>query len=681
MLEKLALQKKFITKAQCSQALEACRGADNLDLALKNYFEKENILTDKQMKALLATYSALKIIQKSQVFGNSAVDLGFASKEQFLQEMARQKKKIAENRQPEFIGKIWVQDQTLTQEQYQEIIQPLRKVQPAQGPARASKPLADPGAEQPGAEQIDYSLTRELACGVMLEVDVSGMTAFIRKTGKFKDTVTAAEIMEQLEDNGIVYGLVEPFEVEKFIASSEFRTRPFRIAKGTDPVPGKNARIEYFFDTDPLKAVGIDEDGNMDFKDRGPIPWVKKGCLLAKKFPMTEASEGRNVFDQVIPGPAVADRPLKSGTGVVCASGGLEAYAQISGTPSLDQSGKIQIRGTFTVPTDVSFETGNINYNGDIVIKGTLKAGFKAMGHVIHVGTVDGGKIHATGDVTVSNGMISGNVYARGNVSIGFVQNATIYCLGNLFVDKEILDSRIITSGAVMIKTGEIISSDITCNKGLFAQHLGTEKSVPNIVTFGVDTFTDRELKSISNQIEHIMERQEKIHEELDSLSKEIFRRTANTLRLVHEIDHARQENFLLSKSPGASSARGLKSQIQVNKRLLVRLDKELNQMLDRIEEKKSQREKFKVEAAQLENTLEKLRSEQGNFTQWKQHNPGVAQAVVSGRVIPGTMINGPDVSMEILEIRNNVKIFQTRVTTGGDTASGIDIVDNTNRK
>lgn len=676
MLEKLALQKKFITNAQCSQALESCRGADNLDLALKNYFEKENILTDKQMKALLATYAALKNIQKSQVFGNCAVDLGFASKELFLQEMTRQKNKIVENRHPEFIGKIWIQDQTLDREQYQEIIQQLQKVQPHQETGRTSKPLADPEPEQ-----TDHSLVRELDCGVMLEIDAPGMTAFIRKTDKFKDTVTAAKITEQLKDKGIVYGLVEPFEVENFIDSSGFRTNPFRVARGTDPVLGKNARIEYFFETDYLKAGGINEDGNIDFKDRGPIPWVKKGRLLAKKFPMTEASEGRNIFDQIISVPAVTDMALKCGTGVVCSPDGLEVYAEISGTPTLDRSGKIQVSCIVTAPNDVNFETGNIDYNGDIVIKGTLKAGFKAMGHMVHVGTVDGGEIQSTGDVTVFNGMIGGNVYARGNVSIRFVQNSTICCLGNLFVDKEILDSRIVTSGAVIIKNGEIISSDVTCNKGLFVQHLGTEKSVPNTVTFGVDIFTDRELKRIQDRIEHSMGRQEEIHEELDSLSKEIFRDTTNTLGLVHKIDHARQENFLLSKSPGDPFARGLKSQIQVNNRLLVRLDRELNQMLDRIEEKKSQREKFKAEVIQLENTLENLRSEQGNFTQWQQCNPGVAQAVVSGRVTPGTMINGPDASMEILEIRNNVKIFQTRFTIDGDTALGIDIVDNTDRK
>ncbi|WP_157237834.1 FapA family protein [Desulfobacter curvatus] len=676
MLEKLALQKKFITDAQCAQAMEACRNAANLDLALKNYFEKEKILTDKQMKALLASYTALKTIQKNQVFGNCAVDLGIVSKEQFLGEMTRQTNKLAGKKQPELICKIWIQDQTLNQEQYQEIIQQLQRKQAPLGTARPSKSVADPGPQQ-----TDFSLDSELDCGLVLNVDASGMTAFIRKTDTFKDTVTAAEIIEQLEDNGITYGLVKSSEVEKFIDSSGFRTKPFRVARGAAPVPGKDARIEYFFETDHLKAGGIDEDGNIDFKDRGPIPWVKKGSLLAKKFPMIEAAEGRNIFDQVLDVPGVADRALKYGTGVTRSSDGLRLYAEINGTPTLDRSNKIQVSHAFTVPNDVNFETGHIDYDGDIVIKGSLKAGFKAVGHVVRVDTVDGGEIRATGDVTVLNGMIGGSVYARGNVSIRFVQNSTIYCLGNLTVDKEILDSRIIASGAVIIKKGEIISSDITCNKGLFTQHLGTEKSVPNTITFGVDTFTARELKNIHDRIEHAMDGQEYIHEKLASLSEELSRETKNTLRLVHEIDRARHENFLLSKNQEDPTARGFKSQVQVNSRLLVRLDKELNHLLDRIEKKKKQREEFETELSRLEITLEKLRSEQSNFTRWQQRNPGVAQAVVSGQVIQGTMINGPDASMEILEVKNNVKIFQTLVTKDEDTVLGIDIVDNTRRK
>ena len=681
MLEKLALQKKFITSAQCAQAMEACRDAKNLDLALKNYFERENFLTDKQMKQLLASYAALKTIQRNQRFGNCAVDLGLVTKEQFIGEMTRQTNKIAEKRQPELISKIWIQDQTLNQEQYQQVEQKLQGKQPAPPKNKPVTPEAATETQQEEPPLVDYSLDRELACGVQLTVDAMGMTAFIRKTDLFMDTVSAGKILEQLEDNGIVYGLVDVSEVEKFINSSGFKTNPFKVAQGTEPMRGKDARIEYFFETDYLKAGGIDEDGNIDFRDRGPIPWVKKGVLLAKKIPLTDAREGKNIFNELLYVPTVADVALKAGKGVMRSSDGLKLYAEITGTPGLDPSNKVEVSHTFTAPADVNYETGHINYEGNIIIKGTLKSGFKAEGHEIRVGTVDGGEIRASGDVTVLNGMIGGFVYARGNVNIRFIQNSTIFCLGNLTVDKEIMDSRIITSGAVIIKTGEVISSEITCNKGLITQHLGTEKSTPNTITFGVDAFTARELKNIKDRMVHTRDGQAFIREKLDALVNDLSRDTINTSALVHEIDRARHENFVLSKKQADPTAGGLKSQRQVNSRLLVRLDKELNHLLDRIEKKKKQHKKFKTELKQLETTLERLRGEQSNFTRWQQQNPGVAQAIVSGRVIPGTIIKGPEASTEILETRNNVKILQTLVATDEEMELGIEIVDNFRRK
>ena len=683
MLEKLALQKKYITNAQCSQALDACKGADNLDLALKDYFEKENILSEKQIKILLATYSAFKTIQKNQVFGNCAVKLGLVNQELFQEEMDRQKAKIAENKQPRFIGKVWQEDQTITPEQYQEIIRHLQKEtgSPAPSkPALADKDLEELSARnQEDQEDQDHTMTRELDCGVILEIDATGMMAFIKKTSKFKDTIPSSKIIEQLQELGICYGIAESFEIEDFIDSTGFKNTPFRVARGTDPVPGKDARIEYFFETDHLKAGGIDEDGNMDFMDRGPIPWVKKGTLLAKKYPMIESCDGRNIFNQEIPVPPAVDCSLKFHAGAMLSPDGLELHSEINGCPTLDQAGKVHVSLAFTAPNDIDFQTGHIDYHGDIVIKGTLKAGFKAMGHVVRAGVVDGGEIEASGDVTVLNGMIGGTVYSRGNVSVKFIQNSTIFCLGNLTVDKEILDSRIVTSGAVFIQNGEIISSTISCNKGLFTRHLGTEKSVANVITLGVDAFTTRELKQIQSKIDHGMERQEQIREKIDVLYQDVVKTTQGTLRLVHEIDRARHDSFLMSKQDDDEPS-ATKSQIQTNKRLLIRLDKEFNGLLDRMEKKKGRIEELKKEGVELANTLELLKCEQENFSRWQQRNPGQPQAFVTGQVIPGTIINGPDISKEIMEVRSNVKIMQTLVTDGRETSLGIDILDNIER-
>ena len=46
------------------------------------------------------------------------------------------------------------------------------------------------------------------------------------------------------------------------------------------PIQGKNARVEFFFNTDYLKAGDLSIDGGIDFKDRGEIPHVEEGTVL-----------------------------------------------------------------------------------------------------------------------------------------------------------------------------------------------------------------------------------------------------------------------------------------------------------------------------------------------------------------------------------------------------------------
>jgi hypothetical protein len=78
------------------------------------------------------------------------------------------------------------------------------------------------------------------------------------------------------------------------------------IATGTDPIPDTPPQIKYHFDTDPLKIGTLTEDGLMDWKDRGKLPQVKEGDLLAEKIPGPKGKEGMDVYGKKIPIPKAA---------------------------------------------------------------------------------------------------------------------------------------------------------------------------------------------------------------------------------------------------------------------------------------------------------------------------------------------------------------------------------------
>ncbi|HCY88527.1 MAG TPA: hypothetical protein DHV36_25555 [Desulfobacteraceae bacterium] len=696
MLEKIALQKNLITREQCAQALKACQGSKNLEMALKNYFLAQELIPVPQMKQVIATFQTLKVMRKNTIFGTIAVKLGFVDKAVFQEEIARQKKAAGKG-VPKFIGEIWLKNNTLTKEQFLKILR-IQEKQPGTPPRPAPEPSPSAPAVAEQAESAetqlvakapenkpDHSVKKELACGVILEIDQMGMNAFITKTDKFNDTLSAAELSDSLGDEGIFFGLVREEQLDGFIRSSGFKTKPFQVATGKPPVEGKDARIEYYFDTDHLKAGGFDEEGKIDFKDRGQIPWVEKGTLLVEKFPMVEARNGTNIFDQIVEVPIVTDIPLRYKQGVVPSEDEQRLYAEISGHPRLTWSGNVQVSDVFLVQNDVNYETGHLDYAGNIDVKGTLKAGFRIKGDAVRLDTVDGGKIHAEGDVTVANGINDATIYARGNVTAKFIQNSKIFCLGNLTALKEIVDTTIETSGAVLIPNGEIISSDITANMGLTARHLGTEKSVPNTITMGVDAFIAKEVKTITNHIRRSESLIEEIREKITALEKDVQALHQSTGRLAYEMDLARDEGRHLEEKMAqekeeSQKADVFKSQVQKNKALFSRLDTDLNRYFDRIEKNETRIMELEVKKEQLKDSLDDYQYELANFTEWQEVNPGIAEITVTGRVTTATLINGPHATREIQEQLSNVKIKELISTKKGEEGYQIQIHENIKR-
>jgi len=693
MLEKIALQKKLITKTQCAEALEACKNAENLELALKDYFVSKNLIPLKQIKQLVSIFHALKIMKKNNLFGRIAVKLEFIEEIAFKTEMTRQKQAVGNKAQPRFIGELWIEDQTLSREQFRKII----KISKKQGtaPTRNLKTTAKdqtPSPPQPSIpapeakETTDYSLKTELPGGMILEIDSQGMTAFLQKTDTFDDSMATEDIQTHLLDQDIFYGVVAEKNIQGFIRSSGFKKQPFKIASGRLPQPGKDARVEYYFETDHLKTGGLDQEGNIDFKDRGEVPWVEEGTLLAEKFPMVDSRNGKNIFDHQIKVSPVIDIPLKFKAGVVQSDDELKLYSQIGGHPRLSWSGNIQVTDTFTVKKDVNYQTGHLEYSGDIDVKGTLKAGFRVRGESVRINTVDGGDIHAQGDVTIINGANDAQIYARGNVHVKFIQNSKIFCLGNLSVDKEIVDCTIETSGAVLIPNGEVISSQITCNMGLYTRHLGTDKSVPNTVIVGVDTFTQKEIQTIRKTIARSEETLGQIRLKTDALLTNKKELNQTTSQIAHEMDRVREEGFALSEKRAAlekdsTQASALDAQVRKNTVHFSRLDKDLNKVFDRIEKNENQVLDLEVKLEQTEDRLEDLLYEQANFSEWQEANPGFPVVSVTGRVSPGTLVKGPGSSQEITENLSNVKIKEVLSSHQDGGKPGIQIHDNIKRR
>jgi uncharacterized protein (DUF342 family) len=330
--------------------------------------------------------------------------------------------------------------------------------------------------------------------------------------------------------------------IEGFIRSSGYKTKSFKVAQGISSIQGEDARVEFFFNTDYLKAGGLTEDGTIDFKDRGEIPHVEKGTVLAEKIPMKASRQGHNIYGDQIDTVPAKDAFIKYGTGVKVSEDGFKLLASVSGFPKFSLSGRTSVYEEYITQGDVDYETDHIDYDGNVNVKGRVKSGFKVKGNDIKIVELDGGIITAEGNVRIAGGINEGKIYSKGNVYAKFIHNAKVACMGDVIITKEIVDSVIECSGRCIVENGKIMTSQITSKLGVKAGNIGTEKVEPCIIKVGHDVFVKKELKTIKDkvdsfekQLEQHGAREDKKIKSLEKIRDDLLAEKANLIQWAND--------------------------------------------------------------------------------------------------------------------------------------------------
>ena len=714
MLEKIALKKKLISKEDALKAIAACKTSGNYEQALIDYFTSNDLIPAKTIEQLVHASDAIKIMKSTMRFGNVAVKMGFISQKILEATLAIQKKSTAANKRPKLIGQILLENGKLTKQQIARIIkeqkrlsmaartraplptddepaalpdnkkepvlpdekqkgharkQTIEKTLPDSAPPEPAPAEPDPPGPDPLKDKDTHS--EKIEGGLILDIEDGGMTAYLKKSGTFDNTLIVEDIYAIAAARGIQFGLVNEGAIQGFINSKGFKKNRFQIATGTPPETGKNGRVEYYFETDHLKAGDMDEEGNIDFKKRGKIPKIEANTLLAEKFPCQEAKAGRDIFGNELLVEPTRDVVLKAGTGVLISDDGRYAHAEISGHPKLSWSGNLSVVDLFLTKGDVGYKTGHLIYDGNIEVKGCLKSGFRIKGYDIKIKEVDGGEIHAEGDITVQDGINGATIYARGHVSANYIHDSRISCLGNVYIEKEIVDSTIESSGACQVTKGKIINATICSNQGVAAKNIGTEKTAANMITVGQDLFIKKELVRIEKQIIESEKQKLKLKKKKENLAFEnkgyhdSSTRTANELdKMIEEKQALEQEISRCEDDPDKKKERaGLKTRLKQVESHFNQLDKQLNDKFDEIEKNEEEIENIYELFDTLDDLVEDLNQERENYMDWSESNAGKSVVIATGKVFSHTIVQGKHAQKEIRETVSNVKIAECRMT------------------
>ena len=521
----LALEKGLISPAELERLRAEIRESDGAADSLDALLVKKGLLRRRDLSRLHVQRRLIDIRFRDKIFAGTLLDQEIVSKKEIDQAFMVQTNRFEGVGECASILDVLEEQGILSRELIQKLFQ-------VRDQPESSGPSALTGGQQglrPDSHVLDGIVD------LMISQDHTKASIKLRVGIDPDDGVD--QIKDLIRQKGITFGLVEDHLLQAFLKYGGTKGKEFVVAMGRKPVPGQNARIKYFFDTEYRQPGILAEDGSIDFRDRGDVPHVLKGGLLAEKKPVVQGQPGYNIFGEFIPVDPVKDVSLRMGEGVRLSEDGLKLHASIEGQPCLDPLKGVSVFREFMVKGDVDYETGHIRYDGNVTVTGVVKPGFEVHCVGLTVEEINGGIIDISGDLNVSRGIINADVKSLGNIRAKFVNNARIEALGDLMVSREIMGSDIAVSGEIENKNGRITSSTVASGKGMILGRVGTAKSERSTIKIGVDDHREKMLFDFAARQEEVQKKINRARESKRVLEERNFalHREVADLSLVQE--------------------------------------------------------------------------------------------------------------------------------------------------
>jgi hypothetical protein len=347
-----------------------------------------------------------------------------------------------------------------------------------------------------------------------ISVSLDKLEAYIRFVAPIGagKKLSREDIIQILDAKGIIYG-IDFATLENIVVNRE-PNREYFIAKGQPVILGKNAEIKYNFSSNLDAKPKVNDDGSVDFHQLNLINNVKKGDLLAELIPEEEGIPGMDVFGNNIKAKKVKKMILKYGKNVSLLENKL--YAEKDGYVKIE-SDKVVVYDYYEVAGDVDSSTGDIEFDGTVIIKGNVRTGFsvKAKGDIEVLGVVEGATLISGGQVVLRRGiqgMNKGVIEAKKNLITKFIENSTVRVGGYIHSDA-ILHSRVTAKEEIIVdgKKGMVTGGEVRSGKEIRTKVLGSHMGTITNVEVGIDPTIVDTLNELTNEIDNITKETKKM--------------------------------------------------------------------------------------------------------------------------------------------------------------------------
>ena len=334
------------------------------------------------------------------------------------------------------------------------------------------------------------------------------MTAYAEITNPYGGaSVHLSDIKSKCDELSIRFGLLPKAMLSLINAchkSSAGKSFRVNIAKGIPTKDGQDTTFEKLVKTDNHRKPKpkLLENGNVDMRDLGKMITVDPGTLLMKKIPPTQGTPGKTVTAEIVVQKTGVNRDFSLGKNVqVDPNNPLNLIASTHGVPIDDNDEFIRV-DDILVLDHIDVKTGNVDYNGSIVITGDVQEGMNVnvTGDVTVMGLVESASITCGGDLTVKMPIIghqkenesefSCEIDCKGNLEGTIAQYAHLTVGKNLTITNQLIHCQTDCKGSVSVHNeastrGSIVGGVTNARGSVLTTTIGTSagnKTTINLV-------------------------------------------------------------------------------------------------------------------------------------------------------------------------------------------------------
>lgn len=333
------------------------------------------------------------------------------------------------------------------------------------------------------------------------------------------------DVLGFLNHNGVISGLIYS-EIEKMLQTGIYY-KEVVVARGTEPVDGAGGYYDFIFDKGQLKHPVIRSDGSVDYQSMNVIHSVKKDEILAIYHHAVPGTHGMDVKGRERRCKPGKELPELRGSGFVVEDGGKDTViykSVLEGRVEYDNY-KLYVRDIYEFKGDLDLITGRIDFLGDVVIHGNVRAGtlIRSSKSITVEGNVEAAVIIAEGDIVLKKGMQGGQkakLISGGNIYAYFLEYTDVEAKGN--VEANIIMNSHVKAGKSIIvkgKKGYIVGGTFRATDSIFSTNIGNKAQVRTITATGVSKEVIERYEMLRTKYENTGKSMEKIRQTITELS------------------------------------------------------------------------------------------------------------------------------------------------------------------